>query len=168
MSKQVVWTSKLVEEKIDLLNMGEILKNIDNPFHEKVVGLRKSGLSFRMSQNEINEYIKCKTDLHYFAENYCWVKGEKGEPVKIKLRDYQEEILDNFFKNRFNILMSSRQSGKCLYFNTIIYIENNNQRYFTRIGSLYYYILSKSRQLTFLEKMKIKLYDILFLLEEKP
>ena len=87
MSKQVIWTSKLVEEKIDLLNMGEILKNVENPFHEKVVGLRKSGLSFRMSQNEIDEYIKCKTDLHYFAENYCWIKGEKGEPVKIKLRD---------------------------------------------------------------------------------
>jgi len=166
MSKQVIWTSKLVEEKIDLLNMGEILKNIENPFHEKVVGLRKSGLSFRMSQNEIDEYIKCKTDLHYFAENYCWIKGEKGEPVKIKLRDYQEEILDNFFKNRFNILMSSRQTGKCLHFNTIIYIENNNQRYFTRIGSLYYYILSKNRKFTFLEKVKIKLYDILFLLEK--
>ena len=42
MSKQVIWTSKLVEEKIDLLNMGEILKNVENPFHEKVVGLRKS------------------------------------------------------------------------------------------------------------------------------
>jgi hypothetical protein len=166
MSKQVIWTSKLVEEKIDLLNMGEILKNIENPFHEKVVGLRKSGLSFRMSQNEIDEYIKCKTDLHYFAENYCWIKGEKGEPVKIKLRDYQEEILDNFFKNRFNILMSSRQTGKCAHFNTIIYIENNNQRYFTRIGSLYYYILSKNRKFTFLEKVKIKLYDILFLLEK--
>ena len=166
MSKQVIWTSKLVEEKIDLLNMGEILKNVENPFHEKVVGLRKSGLSFRMSQNEIDEYIKCKTDLHYFAENYCWIKGEKGEPVKIKLRDYQEEILDNFFKNRFNILMSSRQTGKCTHFNTIIYIENNNQRYFTRIGSLYYYILSKIRKLTLLEKIKMKLYDILFLLEK--
>ena len=148
MSKQVIWTSKLVEEKIDLLNMGEILKNVENPFHEKVVGLRKSGLSFRMSQNEIDEYIKCKTDLHYFAENYCWIKGEKGEPVKIKLRDYQEEILDNFFKNRFNILMSSRQTGKCVHFNALLTLISNN--------------------IEFDEKVKITLYDILFLLEEKP
>ena len=62
--------------------------------------------------------------------------------------------------------MSSRQTGKCTHFNTIIYIENNNQRYFTRIGSLYYYILSKNRKLTLLEKIKMKLYDILFLLEK--
>ena len=38
--------------------------------------------------------------------------------------------VDIFFKNRFNILMSSRQTGKCTHFNTIIYIENNNQRYY--------------------------------------
>lgn len=114
MSKQIIWTTKLVNEKIEMLNMGEILKNVENPFHEKIVGLRKSGLSFKMTPGEIDEYIKCKMDLHYFAENYCWVKGEKGSPVKIKLRDYQEEILDNFFNNRFNILMASRQTGKTI------------------------------------------------------
>ena len=67
-----------------------------------------------MSAAEIDEYVKCKMDVHYFAEKYCWVKGEKGEPVKLKLRDYQQEILDNFFNNRFNILMASRQTGKTI------------------------------------------------------
>lgn len=67
-----------------------------------------------MSPNELQEYIKCKTDVHYFAENYCWVKGEKGEPVRLRLRDYQVDILDKFYNNRFNILMASRQVGKTI------------------------------------------------------
>lgn len=168
MSKKIVWTTKLVEEKVELLNNGEILKNIDNPFHEKIIGLRKKGLSFAMSKDEITEYVKCAKDVQYFAENYCWVKGEKGSQVKIKLRDYQKEILDNFFNNRFNILMASRQTGKCTSFNTIIIIENSGVKFHTRLGKLYYYLLSKERKLNFLEKIKIKLYDLLYLIEEKP
>jgi len=168
MSKQIIWTTKLVNEKIEMLNMGEILKNVENPFHEKIVGLRKSGLSFKMTPGEIDEYVKCKMDLHYFAENYCWVKGEKGSPVKIKLRDYQEEILDNFFNNRFNILMASRQTGKCISFNTEIILKDNDIEIHTRIGRLYYFLTSLERDLTLLERIKIKLYDILYLIEEKP
>lgn len=164
MSKQIIWTTKLVEERVEMLNMGEILKNVDNPFHEKIIGLRKSGLSFKMTQDEITEYIKCAKDIHYFAENYCWVKGEKGSPVKIKLRDYQEEILDNFFNNRFNILMASRQTGKCVNFNTEIILKNDKFEINTRIGKLYYYLLSLERKLSFLERIKIKLYDLIYLI----
>jgi hypothetical protein len=166
MSKQIVWTSKMVADKVELLSMGEILKNIDNPFHEKVIGLRKSGLPFKMSKEEIDEYIRCKMDIHYFAENYCWIKGEKGEPVKIKLRDYQSEILDNFFNNRYNILMASRQTGKCFSFNTLCSFIHNDFQIEFRIGKLYYYIVSKERSLTLSEKIKIKLYDFLYILEK--
>lgn len=114
MAKQIIWTTKMVEESAEKISNGFVLSRIENPFFDNVVGLRKAGLTFKMSNLEVDEYIKCKVNIHYFAEKYCWVKGEKGEPVRLVLRDYQKEILDNFFNNRFNILMASRQTGKTI------------------------------------------------------
>ena len=116
MSKQIIWNTKMIDEASEKINNGFVLTRIENPFYENTIGLRKSGLTFRMSAYEIDEYVKCKMDVHYFAENYCWIKGEKGEyvPLKGKLRDYQTEIIDSFFNNRFNILMASRQVGKTI------------------------------------------------------
>lgn len=114
MSKQIIWNTKMIDDATEKINNGFVLSRIENPFYENTIGLRKSGLTFRMSSDEIDEYVKCKMDIQYFAEKYCWVKGEKGEPVRLVLRDYQKEILDNFFNNRFNILMASRQTGKTI------------------------------------------------------
>jgi hypothetical protein len=116
MSKQIIWNTKMIEEAAEKINNGFVLSRIENPFYENTIGLRKSGLTFRMTSDEIDEYVKCKMDVHYFAENYCWIKGEKGEyvPLKGKIRDYQTEIMDSFFNNRFNILMASRQVGKTI------------------------------------------------------
>jgi hypothetical protein len=166
MSKQVIWNTKKVEEAAEKILNGFTLKKIESPFFDNVVGLRRSGLAFEMSSEELDEYIKCKMDVHYFAENYCWVKGENGDPVKLKLRDYQTEILDNFFNYRFNILMASRQTGKCVDFNTVIYVQDGDgERVFTRIGKLYYWVLSRGRKLTLLERIKIFLYDVIYKLQ---
>jgi hypothetical protein len=118
--KQVVWTTKLVNEAIEKLNDGYVLNSkMTNPFYDGIVGMRRSNLSFKMTEDEIQEYIKCKMDIHYFAETYCYVKGEEGQPIKIKLRDYQEDMFDNFNKYRFNIMCCSRQVGKSLSINQL-------------------------------------------------
>jgi hypothetical protein len=165
MDKQIIWTTKKVEEATEKILDGFTLKRVENPFYENTIGLRRAGLTFQFTKEELEEYIKCKMDVHYFAENYCWVKGEQGEPVRLKLRDYQREILDNFFNNRFNILMASRQIGKCFSFNTNVKILDNNTVYDIRFGKLYYSLVSRYRKLTLLEKIKIKIYDIIYFLE---
>jgi hypothetical protein len=166
MSRQIIWTTKMVEEATEKINNGFVLGRLDNPFFEKVVGLRTSGVTFKMSSQEQEEYIKCAIDIHYFAATYCYIKGEEGQPIIIPLRDYQNEILDNFFNNRFNILMASRQIGKCFSFNTKVFIEIEGDFLEIKFGKLYYLLLSKERNLTFLEKIKIKLYNILYLIEK--
>jgi len=113
-TRQVVWTTKMVDDAIDKINNGFLLKTHDMPFYEKVIGLRKAKLTTSLSKDEISEYIKCKTDIHYFSENYCYIKGERGEQIPLVLRDYQKDILDNFFNHKFNILMASRQIGKTI------------------------------------------------------
>jgi hypothetical protein len=163
--KQVIWNSKMVDDAADKLLNGFILKRSENPFYENIIGLRKSGIIFKMSDNEIEEFIKCKLDIKYFSEKYCYIKGEKGEPIKIQLRDYQEEILDMFFNNRFNILMASRQTGKCFLYNTLITIYKNGDILDTTFGDFYYSIISEKRKLTLLEKIKIKLYNLIYSLE---
>lgn len=163
--RQMVFTTRLVDEATNKINDGIVIKRFQNPWLKGEVGLRRSGVSFNMSPEEIEEYIKCATDVHYFTEKYCKVKTEDGSIGSIKLRDYQKEILDNFVTNRFNILMASRQVGKCFSFNTIISIERDGIQYDIRFGKLYYLMISKERKLTFLEKLKIKLYDYLYRLE---
>ena len=130
MSRQIIWTTKMVEEATDKLSNGFLLKRVENPFFENVIGLRSSGLTFKMSNEEQEEYIRCALDIHYFARTYCYIKGEEGQPIIIPLRDYQNEILDNFFNNRFNILMASRQIGKtiCSSIMMLHYVLFNNNK----------------------------------------
>lgn len=128
--KQIIWTTKLVDEAAEKINEGYVLSKLENPFFENTIGLKKKGITFKYSNHEMSEYMKCKVDIHYFAENYCWIKGERGDPVPLKLRDYQKEILDNFFNNRFNILMASRQVGKtiCASVTMLHFVLFNNNK----------------------------------------
>lgn len=163
--KQMIFTTKLVDEATEKINDGIVVKRFQNPWVKSDVGLRRSGVTFRMTKEEQEEYIKCALDVHYFTEKYCKVKTEDGSVNHIKLREYQKEILDNFVNSRFNILMASRQIGKCFSFNTIISLERDGIQYDIRFGKLYYSMISKERKLTILEKLKIKLYDYLYRLE---
>lgn len=147
------------------INDGILVKRFENPWLKGEVGVRRNGVAFKMTNEEQQEYVKCALDIHYFIEKYCKVKREDGSTGHIKLRDYQSDILDDFVENRFNILMASRQVGKCVSFNTIISIEKDNYQYDIRLGKLYYKMLSAERKLTFLERLKIKLYDFLYYLE---
>ncbi len=112
LERQMVFTTKLVDEATDKINDGIVVKRYQNPWLKSEVGLRRSGVSFKMSNDELQEYFKCATDVHYFTETYCRVKTEDGSVGPIRLREYQKEMLDNFVNSRFNILMASRQVGK--------------------------------------------------------
>lgn len=137
--KKVIWTTKLVEEATEKMNDGYILKKIENPFFEGVIGFRRPGLTFNMSEEEVQEYIKCKLDILYFAEKYCYVKGERGQRQKIILRDYQIEALRNFSNNQFNIMTMARQCGKTILSSIYIIhfmIFNNGKNCLTTANKL--------------------------------
>lgn len=110
--KRIVWTTELVESTKKKLDDGFILKNIEIPYFEKKTGLRKRDCTFKFSQDELDEYTKCKLDIRYFANNYCFIKSEDGSFKVMRLRDYQYDILDLYNNNKSSILMASRQVGK--------------------------------------------------------
>lgn len=112
--KQMIFNSELVNQATDKINDGIVLKRYQNPWLKSEIGVRRSGVVFKMTPEEQEEYIRCALDIHHFAENYCMVKTEDGTIDNIDLRDYQIEMLDNLVNNRFNIFMFSRQTGKTI------------------------------------------------------
>lgn len=126
--------------------------------------VRKANLTFAMTREEIAEWVKCSESVQYFAEKYCKIKREDGTIGEIKLRDYQKDIIDLYTQNRFAILMSSRQMGKCVDFNTVVTLKKHGKKFKKTLGELYYDIVKTHRPLTIAEKAKNGLYKVLRLI----
>lgn len=156
--RRFVFTTKKVEEITDMMNDGVDIPRYQNPWFKGEVGVRRHGISFSFSDEELKEFIKCATDVSHFAEEHCKVKREDGTVGPIKLRDYQKDILELYDKNRFSILCGSRQIGKCVTFNTIIELEDGRN---ISIGELYYQLLSTIQKLTILQKTKLSIYRLI-------
>lgn len=112
-----IWTTNRINKLLDdIENDGFDIKGLHNsPFKDNDINLKRGNLPFEYTPEEWEELKKCKADIIYFATNYC--KIQTGDGVKfIKdtpgLRDFQEEILNSFRGNKYNILMASRQTGK--------------------------------------------------------
>lgn len=110
--KRITFTTKMVDDITEKLNLGYQIKRENNPWWKNMIGVRKAGLAFAVTNEEYEEYLKCKVDIHYFAEKYCKIKLEDGSVGSMRLRDYQKDILDLYNNNRFSILCASRQVGK--------------------------------------------------------
>ena len=82
----------------------------------------KPGIQRNYTQEQLIEIAKCQLDVKYFAENYYKVvSNELGEHT-IKLRDFQKRLLDHFVGNRHCVVLSGRQSGKCVHIDSTIEI----------------------------------------------
>jgi hypothetical protein len=159
-SSSVVTTLKIKEiEKKE--KMGLKLKRSEHLWYDNFKGVRRANVNFGATKEEREEYIKCSLNVFYFAEQYCKIKREDGTIGKITLRPYQKEILKLYNDNRYSILLSSRQMGKCVTFDTIINIDQDGELYKIAIGELFYREVKKLRSLTKYENIKLFLYSIL-------
>lgn len=106
-----VWTTRKVNELIKKEDQGIKLQMNEKIWFDNKTGVRKAGIKFAMTKKELEEFTKCKLDIHYFANKYCQIKREDGTIGPMTLRDYQKDIID-LFQNKRSILMASRQTGK--------------------------------------------------------
>lgn len=162
--KKIVWTTKKVAEAAEKLNDGYILPNNEIPFFERTVGLRKKGISFGFTGNELDEYTKCKLDVTYFANNYCYIKVEDGSYSQMRIRDYQYDILDLYDKNKYSILMASRQVGKCFLYNTSLCIYNKKTKVYKNIKFFEFSFKIKKKKNIY-DYLKYGLYSIISMIE---
>lgn len=76
--------------------------------------IKADGVEQNFTSDEVAEYTRCMTDISYFCENYVKVIQLGKGLVSFKLRGYQRGLCDQLTKERFNIVLAPRQSGKSI------------------------------------------------------
>ena len=74
--------------------------------------LKKANTPIEFSQEQVLEFIKCKEDPVYFANNYIKIVSLDEGLTQFKPYDFQEKLINTFHENRFNICKMPRQTGK--------------------------------------------------------
>lgn len=156
--RQMTFNHILIDQTVDKINDGVILKRWQNPWLKSEIGLRRANVVYAYTKAEIAEFTKCANDIQYFAEKYCKIKREDGTVGDIKLRNYQKDILNTFESSRFTILCASRQIGKCVIPDSVVDVLVGGEYMKTTIIELYYMLVSKERKLTLTEKVKRQIY----------
>lgn len=142
----------------------QILKDIENgtspdmiPFFHGKIEWRNADLAFEYTMEEWEEMQRCQDDPIYFIENYCKFLTDQGRRT-VTLRDYQKDVINMYTesyyneeydmflpKSRLNILLQSRQTGKCVSLKSTITINNKQ----VPLYELYYKSLKKPSILDF-------------------
>ena len=76
--------------------------------------VKRDGVDQEWTKDLIIEYKKCMKNPAYFAKTYCKVISLDKGLVPFDLYPYQEKMFKAFDKNRFNIVLACRQSGKSI------------------------------------------------------
>ncbi len=74
--------------------------------------LKKANTQLEFSEDDIQEYIKCKSDPVYFTEKHIKIVNVDEGLVNFNMYKFQKKLLKNFHKHRFNICKMPRQTGK--------------------------------------------------------
>lgn len=86
--------------------------------------IKGEGVEFEMTEEQEIEYMKCALDCRYFLKNYYKITSLDKGFILFEPYQYQEDLIDSFQNNRFNISLQSRQSGKCVDHDTMITIRH--------------------------------------------
>lgn len=74
--------------------------------------LKRANTSIQFTEEQIIEFLRCKEDPVYFAKKYIKIVNVDDGLVTFNMWPFQERLVTNFHKNRFNIAKMPRQVGK--------------------------------------------------------
>jgi hypothetical protein len=74
--------------------------------------LKKANTPIQFTEENIIEFLRCKDDPVYFANNYVKIVSLDEGLVQFHPYGFQEKLIRNFHNNRFNICKMPRQTGK--------------------------------------------------------
>jgi len=74
--------------------------------------LKKKNIPISFTQEQVDEFIRCKDDPVYFIKNYIKIVTVDEGLVDFDLWDFQEEMVQKFDDDRFVICKMPRQTGK--------------------------------------------------------
>ena len=102
---------KIELEEDDLANLQNEDVLVDASFYKGNENLLRDEAQIKWTPKMVEELQLCSKKINHFAENYFYITTEDGKQ-KIKLYKYQKSLLKAFVNERFNVVLSSRQSGK--------------------------------------------------------
>lgn len=76
--------------------------------------VKRDGVQEEWTPEKLQEYKKCMEDSVYFSKNYVKVISLDDGLIPFDLYPYQKKMFTQFTKNRFNIVLACRQSGKSI------------------------------------------------------
>ena len=74
--------------------------------------LKRSNVAQDFTKEQVQEYIKCSRNPAYFIREYVQIVSLDEGLVPFDMYPFQEEMVNKFHENRFNIAKLPRQSGK--------------------------------------------------------
>jgi len=74
--------------------------------------LKKANTQTEFTEEHIVEFLKCKDDPVYFTHNHIKIVNVDEGLVNFEMYPFQEKLIENFHKHRFNICKMPRQTGK--------------------------------------------------------
>lgn len=98
----------------------------EKEYYRDNINLKRPGVQYEFTKEQIDEYIKCSEDPVYFLKNYMKIISLDRGIINFEMHDYQEELIKTFIDNRRVVVRSSRQSGKCLTFNSSISLKKKS------------------------------------------
>lgn len=81
-------------------------------FYNSNPNLKAAAVKVPFTQEQVQEYIKCKNDPVYFIQNYCYIVTLDKGLQKFSLYPCQVKKINVIHNNRKVILMEGRQQGK--------------------------------------------------------
>lgn len=74
--------------------------------------LKKAYTQIEYTSEQVSEAMKCAEDATYFCNKYIQIVHPTDGEIPFKLYDYQQDIMKKYVENKYNILLSARQTGK--------------------------------------------------------
>lgn len=94
-------------------------KHPDMCYHGNVL-LKAANVIMHMTEEEVEEYVKCATDPIYFAEKYFHIVSLDEGWQLIALYDFQKDVINTSLRTRRVVVNTSRQVGKTTVASIII------------------------------------------------
>lgn len=101
----------------------DVRLRMDQTFMRKP-NIKAAEVELELNPEQQREYLRCSLDAEYFARNYYKITSVDKGFILFDMYEYQAELFRSFQKNRFNVSLQARQSGKCVDHDTIIKIKD--------------------------------------------
>ena len=59
----------------------------------------------------VDEWTKCKNDVHYFVNNYVYVQSPQQGRTLFRMYKYQSRLLSDYIQYKKNVILTARQMG---------------------------------------------------------